>query len=79
MLNSNLPNTRYLWSTAASGPTINGNVDNLFLAADDTQIDDILINSGTAPVNKDLCDLPRILEDGCPGTPQTVTVTEVNP
>ncbi|HMI05114.1 MAG TPA: PKD-like domain-containing protein, partial [Pedobacter sp.] len=49
VLSSNLPNTKYLWSTVASGPTITGNVDNLFLLSTVTQIDDILVNSGTAP------------------------------
>lgn len=77
VLNSNLPNTKYLWSTVASGPTITGNVDNLFLLSTVSQIDDILVNSGTVPGSVTYTITPYS-EDGCPGAPQDVTIT-VNP
>jgi PKD repeat protein len=77
VLNSNLPNTRYLWYTIPSGPTITGNVDNLFLLSTVTQIDDILVNSGTAPGSV-IYKITPYSEDDCPGAEQTVTIT-VNP
>lgn len=70
-LTSNLPNTRYTWTTAVTG-SITGNAD-VTTPTTAATIDDMLINSGTTSGTVTYTITPYSDTD-CPGTPITVAI-----
>jgi len=83
-LTSNLPNTRYTWSSTVTGVTdgtLTGN-DAQASALATTVINNRLYNTGTTQATVTYTIIPYYITpdnpDGCPGTPQTVVV-QVDP
>ncbi len=71
-LTSNLPNTRYTW-TSINSVGVSGNSNNATPTASFT-INDILVNNTTTSGTVDYTITP-ISNEGCPGTPVTITIT----
>ncbi|WP_166664857.1 PKD domain-containing protein [Pedobacter metabolipauper] len=72
-LSSNLPGTRYLWTSATSDPSITGNTENSVTPAAVTQINDILFNNGTTSGTVTYTITP-VSATGCPGTAVLVVI-----
>jgi len=71
-LTTNLTGINYTYTSAITG-TITGN-SNRAVASAGTQINDILINSGTTPGTVTYTITP-VSTNGCPGTPASITIT----
>ncbi|WP_285057642.1 PKD domain-containing protein [Pedobacter ginsengisoli] len=65
---------KYLWTSTASGGQITGNTRNTAAPEDINQIDDVLINNGTATGTVTYVITP-VNENGCSGQPVTVSVS----
>lgn len=71
-LSSNFAGVNYIYSSTVNG-NITGN-SNRTVASAETQINDILINSGTTTGNVTYTITPVSI-NGCPGTPVNITIT----
>jgi len=71
-LSSNINNTSYTYTSTVTG-TITGNT-NRANASSDTQINDVLTNSGTTPATVTYTITP-VSTNGCLGIPASVTIT----
>jgi len=71
-LSSNLPNTRYTW-TSTNSASITGNSNNATPTLS-TTINDILFNNTSTVATVDYTITP-ISDEGCPGAPVTITIT----
>ncbi|TCC93372.1 PKD domain-containing protein [Pedobacter frigiditerrae] len=71
-LASNLPNTKYTWTSAATVGVLGSSTNSTPTSAN--TINDILVNNTTTSGTVDYTITP-ISDEGCPGTPVTITIT----